>query len=259
MCLGFFVFNIVFLLAFNFPLSFFMFFFFCFNFYVKEDNMFYIHFQRGSPQQWIRAKGSSKSFLTKAPTPPWHYWEQSTLFSIFLAFFIYLCIIYVDSHTYVAFLPFYIGLLFFWVFFYFFFLCLFSHWNYVSNQNEKQSMNEECVISAFAETASRWHSWSQTRNWLSPFALFSYTWINLFFFHKPWTKKIKCYFKSKKIISALTPAKDSSKLSQRYEINLFLFCSLNATTNLKNRIVCPATSFRNVTGDCFSSKNYLIV
>lgn len=88
--------------------------------------------------------------------------------------------------------------------------------------------------------------WLNLRNRLSPFALLI---INLFFFHIPWTKKIKCYFKSKKIISAQTPAKDSSsKLSQRYEINLFLFCSFNATTNLKNRIVCPATWFR--TGGC---------
>lgn len=42
-----------------------------------------------------------------------------------------------------------------------------------------------------------------------------------------------------------------SKLSQRYEINLFLFCSFNATTNLKNRIVCPATWFRTGGFVCF--------
>lgn len=67
-------------------------------FIFKEDNMFYIHFQRGSLQQWIRAKGSSKSFLTKAPTPPWHHWEQSTLFSIFLAFFFNLFYVYICVH-----------------------------------------------------------------------------------------------------------------------------------------------------------------
>lgn len=121
---GFFVFNIVFLLL-STSLSFFQVFFllFCFNFYVKEDNMFYIHFQRGSLQQWIRAKGSSKSFLTKAPTPPWHHWEQSTLFSIFLAFFIYLCIYMFIHILKLHFLPFYIGLLFFWVFIFFFLAC----------------------------------------------------------------------------------------------------------------------------------------
>lgn len=63
--------------------------------FFKEDNMFYIHFQMGSPQQWIRAKGSSKSFLTKAPTPPWHHWEQSTHFFHFFGFFIYFMCIYV--------------------------------------------------------------------------------------------------------------------------------------------------------------------
>lgn len=99
-CVGdFFVFNIVFLFYFQLPSLFSSFFFLCFNFYVKEDNVFYIHFQRGSPQQWIRAKGSSKSFLTKAPTPPWHHWEQSTLFSIFLAFFYLFMYIYVHSYT----------------------------------------------------------------------------------------------------------------------------------------------------------------
>lgn len=99
MCWGFFCFQYCFSLLLSTSLSFFKFFFFCFNFYVKEDNVFYIHFQRGSPQQWIRAKGSSKSFLTKAPTPPWHHWEQSTLFSIFLAFFYLFMYIYVHSYT----------------------------------------------------------------------------------------------------------------------------------------------------------------
>lgn len=99
-CVGdFFCFQYCFSLLLSTSLSFFKFFFFCFNFYVKEDNVFYIHFQRGSPQQWIRAKGSSKSFLTKAPTPPWHHWEQSTLFSIFLAFFYLFMYIYVHSYT----------------------------------------------------------------------------------------------------------------------------------------------------------------
>lgn len=65
---------------------FFLLFSFVSIFIFKEDNMFYIHFQRGSPQQWIRAKGSSKSFLTKAPTPPWHHWEQSTHFFHFFGF-----------------------------------------------------------------------------------------------------------------------------------------------------------------------------
>lgn len=159
--LGIFCFQYCFSFTFNFPLFFQVFFLlFCFNFYVKEDNMFYIHFQRGSPQQWIRAKGSSKSFLTKAPTPPWHHWEQSTLFSIFLAFLYLFMYIYVHSYTWVAFLPFYIDLLFFWVFFKFFFLSLFSHWNCVPNQIEKQSRKEECVLSCLPETASRRHNQS---------------------------------------------------------------------------------------------------
>lgn len=106
--------------------------------FFKEDNMFYIHFQRGSPQQWIRAKGSSKSFLTKAPTPPWHHWEQSTLFfpffwlfilfyfmCIYVVFSIYLSCFFTILYRFTIFLGFYI---------FFFFAWFVSQWNCVSNQ-----------------------------------------------------------------------------------------------------------------------------
>lgn len=51
-------------------------------------------------------------------------------------------------------------------------------------------------------------------------------------------KNQKTYFKSKNIISSNSSERHSSKLSQRYEINLFLFCSFSATTNFKEQILC---------------------
>lgn len=99
---------------------FFLLFSFVSIFIFKEDNMFYIHFQRGSPQQWIRAKGSSKSFLTKAPTPPWHHWEQSTHFFHFFGF---LYFHYIRRLHFYHFIRFTIFLYFYIVFFFLAWLC----------------------------------------------------------------------------------------------------------------------------------------
>lgn len=152
---GFFVFQYcLFFFYFNFPL-FFQVFFFCFVaiFMSKKIICFIFIFRGGSPQQWIRAKGSSKSFLTKAPTPPWHHWEQSTLFSIFLAFFIYLCI-YMFIHILKLHFYHFIEVYYFFGFFYIFFLSLFQL------KLKKQSMKAECIVSTLTETASGWHSLS---------------------------------------------------------------------------------------------------
>lgn len=206
MC-GDFLFSILFFSYFQLPLLFKCFLLFCFHFYFKEDNKFYIHFQRGSPQQWIRAKGSSKSFLTKAPTPPWHHWEQSTHFFPFFWLFFYLFMLYISSFIYLSciFTILYRFTIFLCFFLYFF--SLFSPLNCESNQIEKQITKEECVISRLAEIASCSYNQELYSKLTFSFRTFSF---KLSFFHKPWTKKIKSYFKSKKIISAQTPAKDST-------------------------------------------------
>lgn len=83
--------------TFCYPLSFFQV-FFCFVsifMFSKKIICFIFIFRGDRLSNGFAQKGSSKSFLTKAPTPPWHHWEQSTLFSIFLAFSFYFMCIYV--------------------------------------------------------------------------------------------------------------------------------------------------------------------
>lgn len=198
-------FNIVLFLLFFATLSLFfkLFLLVCFNFYFfKEDNMFYIHFQRGSPQQWIRAKGSSKSFLTKAPTPPWHHWEQSThFFPFFWLFYLFYTCIYVFIIYLSCFFTILCRFTIFLGFFYIFFSLLdlfLVEIVYQINSNKR----------AWKKNAFTHFCWQPRRNKVTAEignrVLLSYSFLNkiIFLLLTMNQKNQKWYFKSKNISSS---------------------------------------------------------